>query len=84
MTTGEMLWRRQLVTSVGENCDVGIDISWRRGGTQWIQNYRDANTATRTMNGMYVRKEIPAMIRHRKRHDLASAAGISETMVLAT
>ena len=37
-----------------------------------VAGYRVVKTATRTMNGIYVKKDTAAMIRHLKRHALAS------------
>jgi hypothetical protein len=37
--------------------------------------YRLRNMARRMINGMYVKKEIRDMMRHRNRHDFASATG---------
>ena len=46
-----------------------------------VESYRDAKTATRTMNGIYVKNETPAMIRHRNLHVLASRIRLSRHII---
>ena len=58
---------------VGKRRGYGVARLEERAG----HGQREAKIATKTMNGMYVTNDRPAMTRHRVRHDLASVRAVS-------